>query len=310
MEYQQYRDGKWETRERATYVAPSMEDWRRKIIVDPDDLVGKKAVVRLQPERGKPVAIERQSNKPKLGMIPLPNLKHIVDDLWLAKQSMVDTRVSYVVVDNYGSVNRTNIDTRLKAVQDEIKRRETVRKSDFVLDEDWDSDEPTTVQMGEAVFTPIDKVITDLRNQNEEDENMQTPLDAEFYRRQAANHLATAEKLEGMPLTDPFEPGQIISFTKTFGGQEYNFAAVKVDANWCLTGSEGARNYKTWTGLLDFVGIDSFHTIAVMVTTPELELKKWWAAKQKAKELDTKAAEVVADMNAKGQTFEGTVEAP
>jgi hypothetical protein len=273
---------------------------------DPANLIGQKATIRVQPERGKPIAIERQSNKPNLHSKTLQELKWILDDMWLAKQSMADAHVSYVVIDNYGTVNRSNVGARLKELEKLIRERSARTTTDGFV-----------VNMGAAEYVPytdteveppqIDKVVNEIKEREGENVNT-TPLDAEFYRRQAAMHLATAEKLEGMPMADPFETGQIICFTKYFGAYGdagYQYAAIKADNGWFITGNQKANTLFSWATLLDFIGIEAFDTIGVMVTTPELDIRKWWAGKQKAKEIQT--AQSVADEEKAKKYAEGTV---
>jgi hypothetical protein len=247
---------------------------------EPDNLIGKRMAVKVHPERGKPIAIERQSNKPNLHTKTLRDLRAIEDDLAMAKESLVrNSNVSYVVVDNYGSVNRNNIDIRTKELKELIHLRTTQTRNSTLFN-DFDEE-------------PIEQVITDLKQKNTKEENVTTPLSAEFYRRQAAMHLATAEKLEGIPMVDPFEPGQIICWSKQYatGGTMYVYAAVKTENGWFVTGDQKSNQLFSWATLLDFIGIDAFDEIGVMSVRPEDGLKKWWARKNESKQVEAPAKE-------------------
>jgi hypothetical protein len=250
------------------------EGWSSSLKVIDGTLEPEPGVVRTVPERGKPVAIERQSNKPALGSKTPQELKYILEDLSLARAAMADTRVAYVVIDNYGTVNRSNIRTRIRDVEREIAQRRD----------------------GEDITT----VVTDLQTREvvdydywfkkqKEGSNVNETLDAEFYRRQAAMHLATAEKLDGMPMVDPFEDDQVIFFKKTFGAQTYKYVAIKTEVGWFLSGNYNTNTIFSWTTLLDFISITNFDTIKVL--SPQADLKEWWASKQKAKEIEADATE-------------------
>jgi hypothetical protein len=232
-------------------------------------------VVRTSPERGKPVAIERQSNKPALDSKTPQELKYILEDLLLTRAAMVDSRVAYVVVDNYGTVNRSNIRARIRDVERKIAQRR-------------DDEDITTVVTGLRA-RENDNWFEFESSNDKEGSNVNETLDAEFYRRQAAMHLATAEKLDGMPMVDPFEDDQVIFFKKTFGAQTYKYVAIKTEVGWFLSGNYNTNTIFSWTTLLDFISITNFDTIKVL--SPQADLKEWWASKQKAKEIEADATE-------------------
>ena len=84
---------------------------------------------------------------------------------------------------------------------------------------------------------------------------MQTP---EALREEAHRLLAEARKIESLPVDD-FEDGNVITFTKTFGGREYDYAAIKTQGGWYRTGRVFAGRQPhnlSWRELLDFIGDD------------------------------------------------------
>jgi len=111
-------------------------------------------------------------------------------------------------------------------------------------------------------------------------------FDPEFYRREAARNAQIAELLEGIPTTDKFEVGQVITFEKVYPSTKdvYQFAARKFDeAYWAVTGSCQSGSVYTWTTLLDFIGFDNLDTVGVV--TDVQSIKTWYKKQTEIKEI-------------------------
>jgi hypothetical protein len=128
-----------------------------------------------------------------------------------------------------------------------------------------------------------------------EDNVTQGIMDPDFYRRQAALHLQTAEKLDGMPMVDPFENGQILSFRKNWSGQKtYSYAAIKTEVGWFVTGDNTINNKVfSYDEVLSFIGISQFDTITVM--NPGDSIKEWWSDRQQEKAITAKQSEAASE---------------
>lgn len=71
-----------------------------------------------------------------------------------------------------------------------------------------------------------------------------------------AQQIANLEQEEARLLAigeDPYEDGEVIRFKKTMGGRVYDYAAIRYDGKWALTGTR-ARSPKSWYHLLTFIG--------------------------------------------------------
>jgi hypothetical protein len=95
---------------------------------------------------------------------------------------------------------------------------------------------------------------------------------AEWYQAEAERMLEMANKTRGIPTEDIFDEGRVLTFTKTWGGEaKYNFAAIKIENSWFLTGSgRRAEKIYNWSDLLGFVGLDGLETIKVVTESVPL----------------------------------------
>jgi hypothetical protein len=105
-------------------------------------------------------------------------------------------------------------------------------------------------------------------------------IDPEFLRREAQRMLARAEALEKVPQQDIFEDGQVITFTKTFSGDdiEYNYAAIRANGRWYNTSTKTRTQCLSWTELLDFIQVHNLESIFVVHKGEPIA--DYWAQRQ------------------------------
>jgi hypothetical protein len=187
----------------------------------------------------------------------------IKKDLMHAKEILKDDKVNYLIVDSLGDrqiVSRGNIN--------ELLRQYNVADEETLAD-----------------YAALDVAFT---NAMYTEGNGMEILDESFYRRQADELLRRADAVSGIPDSDVFTDGQVLTFSKRFPGTavDYQYAAIKVEDQWYITGQNNAGRAFNWSALIAFVGIEALKTIKVLVME-SIPLKEY------AREL-TKALEVEA----------------
>jgi hypothetical protein len=111
--------------------------------------------------------------------------------------------------------------------------------------------------------------------------------DPDLLRREAERMLQKA--LESVPRTDEFAVGQVLTFTKFFGGRDFDYAAIKAgDEKWYVTGSKVNASALPWNELIAFITAKNLLTIKVLDMQAGKNIKDYVEGVTKVLEGETK----------------------
>jgi hypothetical protein len=164
----------------------------------------------------------------------------------------------------FGTIRRSEINELIKLYEEEVKLAKGVELN--LMD-------PEQLKVK---FRVQDGYVLEVK-----EDNMGT-MDPEFYERQAAAMLARAETLRGVPQTDVFDEGTVLTWGKLRDNMvAYQYAAIKADGTWYVTGGRSPQTL-FWPQLVEFIGVSGLPSVRVV--TQKVGLKEWAANVQKVLE--------------------------